>query len=163
MSFSDLPFSTLTGLFLMVFVTIGLLPTMRRVSSKIRKLELFAAQPKSPFAASLSDVHAEVFIEQPTSSQLNDFEIIVLRRLAQAGNKTLSQKQVNAPLLLGEAVLHKTLKSLYRRGLVQVTLVTLLGRRFTLSEAGRRYAAEQGYIVQIRERRGSRWQGSQIV
>jgi len=49
---------------------------------------------------------------------LNDFEIIVIRRLAQAGGKALSRKQLNAPFLLGTAVLHKTLKSLHRRELI---------------------------------------------
>ena len=86
---------------------------------------------------------------------MNDFEIIVIRRIAQAGGKTLSRKQLNAPLLLGTAVLHKTLKSLHRRELIHVRISTLLGQRFTLSETGRRYAIEQGYVINIHERKGA--------
>jgi hypothetical protein len=52
--------------------------------------------------------------------------------------------------MLGTAVLQKTLKSLHRRKLIHVRISTLLGPKFTLSETGRRYAIEQGYIIHIR-------------
>ena len=78
----------------------------------------------------------------------------MIRRLEQAGGKALSRKQLNAPFLLGTAVLHKTLKSLHRRELIQVRISTLLGQQFTLSETGR-YAIEQGYVINIHERKGA--------
>jgi hypothetical protein len=60
---------------------------------------------------------------------------------------------VNAPLLFGTDILHRTLKSLHRRGMLRVKVSLLLGQRFTLAEAGRRYALEQGYIIKIQERK----------
>ena len=151
MPLSDMPMRLLVILFLAVFVLIGINPAIQKAAVTLRKLLHSAAQRKELIGARLEDVHAEMFAESRSSRQLNDFEIIVIRRLAQAGGKPLSRKQLNAPLLLGTAVLHKTLKSLHRRELIHVRISTLLGQRFTLSETGRRYAIEQGYIVDVQE------------
>jgi hypothetical protein len=150
---SDMPMRLQVILFLAFFVLIGINPALQKIAVRLRKLLHSAAQRKELVGTRLEDVHAEIFAEPRTSRQLNDFEIIVIRRLAQAGGKALSRKQVNAPLLLGTAILHKTLRSLHSRGLIHVKLSTLLGQRFTLSEAGRRYAIEQGYIINIHERK----------
>ena len=155
MPLSDMPMRHLVILFLAVFVLIGINPAIQKAAVSLRKLFSSAAQRKEPIGTRLDDVHAEIFAESRTSRQLNDFEIIVIRRLAQAGGKALSRKQLNAPLLLGTAVLHKTLKSLHRRELIHVRISTLLGQRFTLSETGRRYTIEQGYVINIHERKGA--------
>lgn len=156
MPLSDLPLTILVALFLVVFVLIGIQPALQRAAEKIRKLVHSAVQPEQPAAAPLADAYAEIFVEQKDAGPLNDFEIIVLRRFAQDGGKALTRKQVNAPLLLDTEVLRKTLKSLYRRDMIQVVMVsTLLGQRFVLSEAGYRYAVEQGYICKIEERKGA--------
>lgn len=154
MPLSDMPMRLLVILFLALFVLIGINPAIQKAAVSLRKLLRSAAQRKELIGTRLDDVHAEVFAESRSSRQLNDFEIIVIRRLAQAGGKALSRKQLNAPLLLGTAVLQKTLKSLHRRELIHVRLSTLLGPKFTLSETGRRYAIEQGYIIHIREPKG---------
>lgn len=154
MPLSDTPMRLLVALFLMGFVLIGINPALQKVAARLRKLIRSATQQKNLVGAHLDDVHAEIFAEHRASEQLNDFEIIVIRRLAQAGGKALSRKQLNAPLLLGSAILHKTLKSLYRRRLILVKVSTLFGQRFILSETGRRFALEQGYIVNIHERKG---------
>jgi hypothetical protein len=155
MALSDMPMRLLVILFLAVFVLIGINPAIQKAAVSLRKLLHSVAQRNGLIGTRLEDVHAEMFAESRTSRQLNDFEIIVIRRLAQAGGKTLSRKQLNAPLLLGTAVLHKTLKSLHRRELIHVRISTLLGQRFTLSETGRRYAAEQGYIINVHVRKGA--------
>ena len=154
MPLSDMPTRLLVILFLAVFVLIGINPAIQKAAVSLRKLLRSAAQRKELIGTRLDDVHAEVFAESRSSRQLNDFEIIVIRRLAQAGGKALSRKQLNAPLLLGTAVLQKTLKSLHRRELIHVRISTLLGPKITLSETGRRYAIEQGYIIHIREPKG---------
>ena len=154
MPLSDMPMRLLVILFLAVFVLIGINPAIQKAAVSFRKLLRSAAQRKELIGTRLDDVHAEIFAESRSSRQLNDFEIIVIRRLAQAGGKALSRKQLNAPFLLGTAVLHKTLKSLHRRELIQVRISTLLGQQFTLSETGR-YAIEQGYVINIHERKGA--------
>ena len=160
MSLSEMPLRLLVILFLAAFVLIGINPALQKIALRLRKLLHSAAQRKDLVGTRLKDVHAEIFAETRDSRQLNDFEIIVIRRLAQAGFKALSRKQLNARLLLGNAILHKTLKSLHRRGLVHVKLSTLLVQQFILSQAGRQYATEQGYIVNTHERKGvfsNRW------
>lgn len=154
MPLSDMPMRLLVILFLAVFVLIGINPAIQKAAVSLRKLLRSAAQRKELIGTRLDDLHTEVFAESRSSRQLNDFEIIVIRRLAQAGGKALSRKQLNAPLLLGTAVLQKTLKSLHRRELIHVSISTLLGPKFSLSETGRRYAIEQGYIIHIREPKG---------
>lgn len=153
MPLSDMPTRLLLILFLMVFVLIGINPAIQRAAVRLRKLLSSTSQRKGLIEPRLDDVYSEMFAESRSSLQLNDFEIIVIRRLAQAGGRALSLKQLNAPLLLGKAVLHKTLKSLYRRKLINVKISTLLGQRFFLAEAGRRYALEQGYILNLHERK----------
>jgi len=150
--FSDSPLSTLVALYLAAFVLTGIYPALRRTAKRLRKLVHSDARPKMLAATSSGDVHAGIFAEPPGSRPLNDFEIIVLRRLAQAGDKVLSRKQVNAPLLLGTEILDKSLWSLHRREMIRIRVSPLPGQRFLLSDAGRQYAVEQGYIIKIQER-----------
>jgi hypothetical protein len=135
---------------------IGINPAIQRTAVKLRKLLESAKQRYAPFATRPENMHSDIFVEPVASRRLNDFEIIVLRRLAQAGGKALSSKQVNEPLLLGTAILRKTLKSLHRRRLIRVQLSTLFGQRFVLSKEGRQYALEQGYIVEVHDHRNNR-------
>ena len=154
MPLSDFPLSAQVVLFLVIFVLIGIYPFVKRSMARLRKLMEAGDKPQHKFAAQTRNLHQELFTEQLTSGPLNDFEIIVLRRIAQAGGKSMSRRQIQEALLFGDAVLSRTLKSLYRRGYLNLRVSRFLGMRFTLSESGRRYAREQGYIVQLRERKG---------
>jgi hypothetical protein len=160
---TDLPLPVLVALFLAIFVMIGVHPALRKAAQKIRDLLHSISPPDKPVAPLHKDVHAGIFADTAGTRQLNDYEIIVLRRLAQSGGKALSRKQVNAPLLFGDAVLHKTLRSLHRRGLLKVQLSTWFGQRFSLSKAGHRYALEQGYVIKIHERKGFLGKSMQIL
>jgi DNA-binding MarR family transcriptional regulator len=142
-------------LFLTVFVLIGINPALQKVAARLRQLLDSATQRKDPAATRMENVHAELFANQYSSRQLNDFEIFVIRRLAQASDKALSRKQLNETLHLSPGILNKTLKSLHRRKLIKVKMSTLLGPRFALSETGRRYALEEGYIIEVHERKGA--------
>jgi len=154
MPLSDIPLSSLVAIFLAVFVVIGIHPALKRTALRLRKLLAAKTRSGTPFAPLLDDAHAGIFSDHPNNEPMNDFEIIVLRRIAMADGKALSRSQVNEPLLFGDAVLDRTLWSLYRRRMISLRVSKLLGQRFILTEAGRRYAQEQGYIVQIRHRKG---------
>ena len=154
MPLSDIPLDAQVILFLFIFVLIGIYPFIKKSMAQLRKLMDAADKPQKMFSSLIKDVHQEVFAEQLTSGPLNDFEIIVLRRIAQAGGKSMSRKQINEALLFGDAVLTRTLQSLYRRGYLNLRISKFMGKRFILSESGRRYAMEQGYIVSLRERKG---------
>jgi len=149
--FSEVPLTILFILFLATFVLIGIYPAFKRTMIRIRKRLDSATQANQPMAALLDNVHADLFTGPSTTGPLNDFEIIVLRRLAQAGGRALSRKQVNASLHFGDKTLQKTLRSLNRRGLLQLKISFLPWPRFVLSEAGHNYAVGQGYIVQVHE------------
>jgi DNA-binding MarR family transcriptional regulator len=151
---SDIPLSAQVILFLTIFVLIGIYPFIKKSMAQLRKLMDAADRPQKMFSSLVKDVHQEVFPDKLTSGPLNDFETIVLRRIAQTGGKAMSLKQINESLLFGDAVLTRTLKSLYRRGYLNLRISKFMGRRFILSESGRRYAEEQGYIVSLRERKG---------
>jgi len=150
---SDIPLSVQVILFLTIFVLIGIYPFIKKSMAQLRKLMDAADRPQKMFSSLVKDVHQEVFPDNLTTGPLNDFEIIVLRRIAQTGGKAMSRKQINESLLFGDAVLTRALKSLYRRGYLNLRISKFMGRRFILSESGRRYAEEQGYIVSLRERK----------
>ena len=149
MPFSELPRPTQVILFLILFVLVGIYPALKRTADKVRKLRRTAAKARQPLAVRREELHAELFA-RPAEGPLTDFERIVLQRFSRS-SKPLSLKQVNAPLLFGRDNLHRTLRLLQRRGLIRMTVSPLTGRRFMLTEAGRRYALEQGYIVQLHE------------
>ncbi len=151
MPFPEVSPAVLFVLFLTVFVLIGIYPAVKRTLRRIRKLLDSAAQANQPMAALLDNIHAELFTSPATAGPLNDFEIIVLRRLARVDSKALSRKQLNASLHFGDKTLQKTLHSLNRRGFIQLKISFLPRPRFALSEAGRAYAIEQGYILQIHD------------
>ena len=154
MPLSELPLSAQVVLFLTIFVLIGIYPFIKKSMAQLRKLMDARDKPREMFSSLIKDVHQEMFSEHLTSGPLNDFEIIVLRRIAQAGGKAMSRKQINESLLFGDAVFTRTLKSLYRRGYLKLRISKFMEQRFLLSESGRRYAVEQGYIVQLRKGKG---------
>jgi hypothetical protein len=154
MPLSDIPLDAQVILFLTVFVLIGIYPFIKKSMVQLRKLLDAADNPQKMFGSQIRDVHQDVMTKQLTSGPLNDFEIIVLRRIAQGGGKAMSRKQINESLLFGDAVLNRTLLSLYRRGYLNLRISKFMGKRFILSESGRRYAMEQGYIVVLKERKG---------
>ena len=149
MPFSELPLSTQVILFLIVFVLVGVYPALKRSADKVRKLRRTASRTRQPLAVRREELHRELYAKA-AEGPLTDFETIVLQRFARGG-KSLSLKQVNAPLLFGKDNLHRSLRLLQRRGLVRMMVSPLGGRRFMLTMAGRRYAMERGYIVQLHE------------
>lgn len=163
MPLSELPVSLLVMIFLAIFVLIGINPALQRAARKLRKLIHSTALATRPFASRLNGAHAGIFAGPPSSRPLNDFEIIVLQRLARAGGKALSRKELNEPLLLGPSILLQTLDSLYGRGMVVVTVSPLLAQQFSLSATGRRYVIEHGYMVEVYDRKGSAIEGKGLL
>lgn len=151
---TDAPLSELFTLFLMVFVLIGLQPALQKGAKKLSQMLEMAADKREHLAPSEKEVHAAVFVEHQGTYALNDFEIIVLQRLSRFGNKAVSASEINETLLFGDAVFKKTLWSLHRRGLISLRVSKMLGPRFMLSASGRRYALDQGYLVELQERGG---------
>ncbi len=149
MPLSDLPQHILFSIFLLLFVLIGVYPAWKKTAAMLRKV----LQKASPAEASdnvqvstdMADFHAEPY----QNSHLNDFEIFVLRRLAQESRKALSRRQINADLHLEAPMLKAALQSLLKRGLISMSLGYLSGLRFYLSASGRNYAIEQGFIPSI--------------
>ncbi len=148
MPLSELPLPVLVLIFLSVFVLIGLYPAWQRLAAKIRKYLERIGGSEGPFGGGLEG-RQEASPAQQTTSQLNDFEMLVLWRLSQNGNKGLSRKQINANLHLESANLHAALESLAHRGMVRVAITSLFGIRFYLSEKGRSYSIELGFIPKI--------------
>jgi len=152
---ADLPMAIMFILFLMLFVAIGIYPAWKRTAVRLRNFLRTREQLLRPGVGPLAEPEEEpepsTFELRRQALQLNDFEIFVLRRLAQAGAGGLSSRQLQAELHFDPPLVRKTLDSLLERGLVQEALPTLLGRRFHLSARGRDFAAGQGYLPEIRD------------
>ena len=153
MPLSELPVSQLVIIFLTIFVMIGINPALQRAARKLRKWLHSAVLPKGPSATRLNGVHDGLFAGPPGARPLNDFEMIVLQRLARTVGKSISRKELNESLLLGPSILHQTLDSLYGRGMIAITVSPFLVQQFKLTATGRSYVIEQGYMVEVHERK----------
>jgi len=151
---SDLPLSVMFLFFLLLFLLIDLYPGGKKSTAKIRKLFERHDKQEEPDTDIMERDQTAPFADQQAKLQLNDFESIVLRRLAQNCGKGFSRKQINADLHLESSIFNETLESLLRKGLVRMALTSLFGIRCYLSEKGRDYLIEQGFIPRILGRTG---------
>ena len=152
---NDLPMSMLFLIFLILFVLLGSTPVLSRITT------LFNALLRNPQGWKWGGVE-ELLKEQEQpvysadSSRLNDYEIIVLRKLAMGGHKNFTRKALANALYFQPATITRTLTSLRRRGLV-VRTKALLGERFSLTVAGREYCVAQDMVPAYHEQsRGTR-------
>jgi len=149
---ADLSTAILFILFLMLFVAIGIFPAWKRTAGRLRDLLARRAQP-GQLDADAAEVPAPILSGgEGESLRLDDFDIFVLRRLAQAGGQGLSRRQLQAALHFELPLIGKTLASLQQRGLVEVVMPFGFGSRFCLSARGRAFAAGEGYLPSVRRR-----------
>lgn len=137
--------------FLLLFMLVGIYPAWKRTSAKIREFIQKHAKPGGLSAGDLDAGQSAMFVSQPLTSPLDDFEIMVLRRLAQNGAKGLTRKQIDADLFLGLETVKEALQSLLHRGLIHVAMTILLSVRFYLSEEGHAYALDHEFIPRIQD------------
>ena len=137
---TDLPQSILFLIFLALFVLLGIYPAWQRTAALIRKYLADSNKSAATNIDSYSTEPAEIIAVQQSSLQLDTLESLVFQRLIQNDNKSLSRKQINADLHLEPALLKNTLESLLQKGLLRVTLTTLLTPRFQLTEKGHGHA-----------------------
>lgn len=151
MPLSDLPQSILFIIFLLLFVLIGVYPTWKKTAALLRNaLRKAETQTDSDILQVTSD-QASSHTDQHDAAQLNDFEIFILRRLAQDNDKALSRRQINAELHLEPQMLRPALTSLLQRGLIRLSIGFIGGIRYYLTAAGYNYAIDQGFITSVHQ------------
>ena len=150
MPLTDLPMSSLFLLFLLIFLVLGNYPAWKKGAVKLRQF-LENRKPSKKLDPKLFKTVSRQRSSEPQASgrQLNSYETLVFRRLAQTEPKGLSRRQLSADLHLGGANIKEALSSLGRRGLIMVSVTPLLSIRFSLSEKGRKYAHEQGILANL--------------
>lgn len=148
MPLSELPMSILFLLFLGLFVLVGLYPAWKRTATKLKRL-MRERTGEGVFMDDMGSGEEEVFSGQAAFAALDDFEIMVLRRLAQNGDKGLTVRQLDADLFLGKETVTGALQGLMKKGLVFVAISPLFRFRFYLSEPGRAYAIEHEFIPEL--------------
>jgi DNA-binding MarR family transcriptional regulator len=146
---SDLPESIQFIAFLLIFVLIGVYPAWKKTAAMIRKALQKAAKQEQADTIQMADDLFEPSIDQHLDAQLNDFEIFIIRRLAQNSKKGLSRRKINAALHLEPATLKTALNSLLRRGLIHMSVSYFFGIRYHLSATGHDYAIDQGFIPSL--------------
>ena len=154
MSLFDLPQSVMFLLFLSLFVLVGIYPVWQRLSVKIRKTlkaQYESGVPVEDGGNSFEYDQEALFVDPLITTPLNDYEVFVLRRLAQSDGVALSRKKITADLFLGPVNIKSALDSLLKRGMLHIGISYLLGIRFSLSERGRNYALGQGFVVSMRQ------------
>ena len=136
--------------FLMFFLAVGITPSWTRTAAKLRGLLQRRRALRQPGIGTV-EAPAPTTYETPRQTlQLNDFDIFILRRLAQASPRGLSRRQLQAALHFTPPLVQSALAALQERGLVQMAAPIGLARRFRLSARGRDFAVAQGYLPQLR-------------
>ncbi len=152
MPFSELPLSVLFLFFLLLFSLIGLYPAWQRMADRIRQWLKPRDTAQQNAGLSLKRP-ASIAAKGDVARHLDSYEVMILRRLARAGAKGLSRKQLEAELYLGAGNVKRALQSLHDRGLIGVRVTQLFGLRFSLSEKGLAYAVGQDFIPPLRTQR----------
>jgi len=135
--------------FLVLFVVLSLYPAWTRTAGRIRRfLQEHEEHPAGPVVPGGRE--AATFETWQQGVRLSDLELFILWRLAMAGRRGLSRRQLQDELHLAPAVVRANLASLQRRGLVRVIALRGLTFRHGLSERGRQFAVAEGYLPQLR-------------
>jgi len=150
MPIADLPMALMFLIFLLLFVVIGIYPAFQRAGRRLRRFIREHEKLVWSQVEVLSSAQPTSFETPHQVVSLNDFEIFILRRLAQAGGKGLTRRQINADLHFDPVIVKSALAALIERGLVQVALPLPLRLRYGLSPEGREFAIDQGYLPRLR-------------
>lgn len=149
MPIADLTLALMFVIFLALFVIIGIYPSFKRGASRIRSYIHQQEKQSWTGVEVLKNAQQSSFTTPQQLLRLNDFEIFVLRRLAQAGGKGLTRRQLQDDLHFDPVIIRDALASLSDQGLVQAEFLSLFRIRFGLSVRGREFAVEQGYLPSL--------------
>ena len=152
MPIADLPMALMFLIFLLLFVVIGIYPAFQRGARHLRRFIRERQRQVWSQIEVLSNAQPTSFETPQQAVTLNDFEIFVLRRLAQARGKGLTRLQINADLHFDPVIVKSALASLIERGLVQIALPFLFRLRYGLTSRGEAFAIEQGYLPKLQMR-----------
>lgn len=120
--------------FLALFVLIGTSPVLHRLFGLVGVLLRRLKQLRGDTSVNVNNkVDGE---KSWRGNTLDDYEIILLRKLAMTGGKGLSRKSLINSLYLKPASVDRALASLSAKGLVRSVRRALFGDRFSLTPEG---------------------------
>jgi len=147
---SGFPFWGIVLFFLLLFLLSDIYLSKRKTTRSFFRLFRFGTGGDEPGDDGSAPENAEEpYRRRYGKVQLTDLEGLVLMQFARDQGKGLSRKQINAMLHLPPAMFSETLESLAQKGLIRVSLSSLLGIRCHLSAAGRDYLMNEGHIPRI--------------
>lgn len=153
MELPELPMNLLFLLFLVLFVAMGILPAWKRFVGGFRqameKWTSAGSGPRVPDAAAPPPAAA-----RHAGLEWNDYEYFVFRRIALAGDKGLTRRQLRDQLHLDPQNIERALAALQRQGLVRPAMPRGFAPRYALDEKGRAIAVEEGYQPRLRSGEG---------
>ncbi|MDT8419720.1 MAG: hypothetical protein RQ754_04760 [Desulfuromonadales bacterium] len=148
---TDHPMAIMFLIFLSLFILLGTSPVLHRLIASIGGL-----------LGGVMHVHKQIegkVSETPSwrDNQLDDYEIILLRKLAMAGGRGLSRRMLIKTLYFKPQSVDRSLHGLVHRGVVRTTKTSFAGARFCLSTKGQEYALEQDLVPRYQlQSRGKR-------
>ncbi len=139
----------LVRLFLAAFVLLGLLPHFNKRLSKVLDYFSQLSRPDKPGTevAPMEPEHSSA-----VSSTMTDIEYFVFARLAQGGKKGMTPAAVAKSLHMDRQLIRKALRSLRRKGFLQVAPDWKMAQRVTLSKQGQTLAIAEGLIPKLTHR-----------
>lgn len=141
---TDLPMTIMFLIFLALFVLLGTSPFLPRILAVVGKL---LRRAKALPGGDLGQPDDKKHRAEPwRKNALNDYEIILVRKLAMTGTGGLSRKALIKGLYFKPVSVDRALESLIRKGLVRRKKRSFFGVNFCLSVNGQEYVIEQDLV-----------------
>lgn len=152
MALINFPMRIMFLFFLITFLLIGIFPTVRRSTFKLRQSLETRADKKNVSRKSVTQSTLTLeSAQRQGSQQLNDFDVFILWQLAQAGRKGLTHRQIENQLHLDSTTAKKSLQSLRRKGLIHSSKRYLFKNRYKLSATGYEFTVAKGFSPRIHQ------------
>lgn len=145
----ELPLKDMFVIYLVLFVMIGLIPLLEKIIAKFQ--HYFSVHGKEDASGHvLRQKSLDLnYVEPAAEIELYDFEVIILRLIAQAGWKGLTLTAIADSLHLEPPFVKKTLMALHSGSLITFLDLPIIGRTYCLSKKGREYSKRQGFLVSL--------------
>lgn len=134
---TDLPMAIMFLVFLSLFILVATSPVLHRLFALVGSLLSGSNRFLGQGEEKISEAHSW------RDNALNDYEIILVRKLAMTGDRGLSRRMLINSLYFKPQSVDRALKSLSRRGLIRAKKTSFWGVRHCLSTNGQEYARQQ--------------------
>ena len=142
----EIPLQIMFVFFLAIFVLLGLLPAIRRTTTKWRQLMVDQKTRQQIMPTTSQQVLTKVHEVEQERLRLNDYEQLILRSVGRSGGRLVRLSKVVREMQFDKDVIRQAMTSLYRKGMIRILPTFLFGTLLSLTGKGRKYAVAHGLM-----------------